>query len=443
MIQLKRLLHLFLVAIITTVAVISCHKKSDQTQLIVTTDVENFWKAFDAISAENDSLRQIQLLDSLYLQPGTFGLKSLMQVRNYQPHEYIELIKNYPKFLTSIRANSQDLSNISHEMEAGIEKLKKLYPELSPAKIYFSVGAMRTNGTTLDSAVLIGSELALASSTTDISEFTGKTHEWLSSYFATHPKENIVLLNIHEYVHTQQNEIPNQLLYQVIYEGIAEYISTLALSVPSTTPAIEFGETHPEVLRKFEEEMFFEKTHEWLWSNYPNQFGVRDLGYYVGYEFAQRYYQKATDKTQAIADLLHIDYNQPQQVDSLINSTHIFTQPIDQLRAEDASKRPKIISSSVSDSDTLVPSDLPELLSFQFAENMKNHRIDVFYSELGEEAFPEIIGQNWSEDSTTYQLEVRLQPNTHYQFLIQSHFASTSEIPMIPYLVDFSTAKMP
>lgn len=443
MIQSKRLIHLLLLSFIATLVIVSCNKKSAKNQYIVSTDVDNFWIAFDAISAEKDSLQQLQLLDSLYLQPGTFGLKSLMQVRNYQPQEYIELIKKYPKFLSSIRANTQDLGAISNQMAAGIEKLKNLYPELSPAKIYFTVGAMRTNGTTLDSAVLIGSELALASANTDISEFSGKTHEWLSSYFATNPKENIVLLNVHEYVHTQQNEIPHQLLYQVLYEGIAEFISTLALSVPSTSPAIEFGQTNPEVLKKFEEEMFFEKTHEWLWSNYPNQFGVRDLGYYVGYEFAQRYYQNAQDKSQAIADLLHIDYSQPQQVDSLINSTQIFSRPVSELRTKDAAKRPKIISSSVSNSDTLLPTDLPQLLTFQFAENMKNHRIDVFYGPQGEDAFPEITNQTWNQDSTSYQLEVRLQPDMQYQFVIQSHFASTSEIPMMPYTVAFSTAKMP
>jgi hypothetical protein len=40
--------------------------------------------------------------------------------------------------------------------------LKVVYPELRHAKIYFTVGAMRSNGTTLDSMVLIGSEFAMA-----------------------------------------------------------------------------------------------------------------------------------------------------------------------------------------------------------------------------------------------------------------------------------------
>ena len=57
---------------------------------------------------------------------------------------------------------------------------------------------------------------------------------------------------------------------------------------PSNTPAIAYGESNPKVREKFEKEMFFQKTQDWLWSNSPNEFGVRDLGYYVGYAIAKQ-----------------------------------------------------------------------------------------------------------------------------------------------------------
>ncbi|MCB4235398.1 hypothetical protein LDL59_10835 [Kaistella anthropi] len=46
-------------------------------------------------------------------------------------------------------------------MNLGIEKLRKIYPELKPAKIYFTIGALRTNGTYSHNLVLIGSEIAM------------------------------------------------------------------------------------------------------------------------------------------------------------------------------------------------------------------------------------------------------------------------------------------
>ena len=143
---------------------------------------------------------------------------------------------------------------------------------------------------------------------TDISEFDGRMKSWAENYIATNPLDNIVLLNIHEYVHTQQNPISNNLLYQVIYEGVAEFVSTKALSLPSSTPAIKYGNSNPEVKRVFENEMFYDWTFQWLWSNNsPKDFGVRDLGYYIGYEICQLHYDNSQDKKQAIKEMIELD----------------------------------------------------------------------------------------------------------------------------------------
>lgn len=98
---------------------------------------------------------------------------------------------------------------------------------------------MRTNGTTRDSLVLIGSELAMADSSTDISEFEGRTKEWLETFFGTNSMEGLVLLNVHEYVHTQQNPIPDNLLHIALYEGVAEFVSVKAMGVPSNVLVTE------------------------------------------------------------------------------------------------------------------------------------------------------------------------------------------------------------
>jgi NADH:ubiquinone oxidoreductase subunit E len=39
-----------------------------------------------------------------------------------------------------------------------------------------------------------------------------------------------------------------------------------------------------------------------------------DLGYYLGYKICGRYYNKETNKMQAISDILQIDYNDKNSV---------------------------------------------------------------------------------------------------------------------------------
>jgi len=271
-------------------------------------------------------------------------LKKIINARNYTAIEYVNLINNYPKFFESIHANTLKSKLLAEELNDGIEKLEVIYPDLKPAKIYFTIGCMRTNGTTRDNLVLIGSELAMAESTTDISEFEGGTKEWLETFFSSNPINGLVLLNVHEYVHTQQTSIPDNLLHIVLYEGIAEFVSVVAMGVPSNTPAIKFGEKNSAVRKTFEREMFYEKTSDWLWSNSPNEFGVRDLGYYIGYAIAESHYNKSSNKKKAIKKLIELDYSNPDEIDTFIDNTCFFSKMIEELRMEDQKNRPNVVS---------------------------------------------------------------------------------------------------
>jgi hypothetical protein len=67
--------------------------------------------------------------------------------------------------------------------------------------MYFTVGGLRSGGTTIDDMVLIGSEIATGNASTDVSEFPNK---WLEGVFKNQKADNIIPLNIHEYVHTSK-----------------------------------------------------------------------------------------------------------------------------------------------------------------------------------------------------------------------------------------------
>lgn len=418
---------------------LSCQPQEKGQHNVVTTDIDNFWTAYDLIVQETDSVMQVALIDSLYINKGTIGLQRIMDVREYTAGEYIELINKYPKYWNSLRANTMKAKSLATDLNAGIAKFEKIYSLKKPAKIYFTIGCMRTNGTTRDSLVLIGSELAMADSTTDISEFEGRTKEWLATFFSSNPIEGLVLLNVHEYVHTQQQPTPENLLHVVLYEGIAEFVSVTAMGVPSDAPAIAYGKTNPAVRAKFEKEMFYEKTYDWLWSNSPNEFGVRDLGYYIGYAIAEKHYSEATDKTKAIEELIELDYSRPGDIDAFIDQTQYFSKPIDDLREEDSKLRPTVRGIAQFENGTKHVDPDTKQLTIDFSEKLNGYSTSVEYSELGESGFPMVTNRFWSLDSTSWTMDVGLEPNKHYKFWISNNFRTKEGVPILPFLLDFET----
>src|SRR5690554_5722835 len=142
-----------LTLLIIVITLTNCINRQNLNQNVITLDITNWWNAYDKVTSTQDSTLQFKYLDSLYFQKGTVGLDGIRQARNYTPEDYINAINNYPKFWSSIRENTLKANEISSELEDGIKKFKTIYPELKPAKIYFTIGAFRTGGTTIDSLV--------------------------------------------------------------------------------------------------------------------------------------------------------------------------------------------------------------------------------------------------------------------------------------------------
>lgn len=428
---------------LTLILIISCKEEKLKEQNVITSDIDLFWKAYDKVVQEKDSIKQIELIQKEYIEKGSVGLEKIIELRNYSAQQYVELINKYPKYWSSIKPNTLKAENLADELNEGIAKFKNIYPNMKPAKMYFTIGAMRTNGTTMDNLVLIGSELAMADSKTDISEFEGQTKEWLETYFGANPIEGLILLNVHEYVHTQQNPIPNNLLHQVLYEGVAEFVSVKAMNRPSDAPAIEFGKNNPKVKQTFENEMFFERTNDWMWSSAPNKFNMRDLGYYIGYAIAEKYYEQSENKQKAIATLIELDYSKPNDIDNFIDQTSFFSKPIEHLRKEFYQNQPTVISIEPFENGSQFVDVKTNQLTIKFSEPMI-HRRNFDYGPLGEDAvvrFKKEIG--YSENDTNYTFEIEeLKPNKRYQITIGSGFQNRDSIPLKPYLIDFKTSNL-
>ena len=412
-------------------------------QKIITDDITNFWNAYDQIVIEKDTLKQLGLIKTLYIDKGTPGLNGIMRARRYSAEEYVFAINNYPNFWTSIRNNTLKSSQFSKEIQTGIQKLKVIYPNLKPVNIYFEIGILRTGGTTIDGMSLIGSEIALADSNVITNEIDTQ-YPHLRNYFDTNPIKDVVFLNIHEYIHTQQKEtIGNTLLSQTIMEGVAEFLAEIVLEMKSPNPQISYGyQNEQRIKQEFEKEMFSPNSYNWIMNSTNNQFGMRDLGYFVGYAICKKYYEASNNKKEAIREMIELDYNNEKELIKFVEKSKYFDKKLAYYKNELDKISPKIISiSPFKNGSKEVKAGFIQI-SITFSQEMNTETRSFDYGPLGEEyiyEFRNIIG--WSNDNKTFSFEVYVEPNRKYQFVVGSSFRNKNEVRLKPYLVEFKTKK--
>lgn len=421
------------------------------TGKVITYDIDNFWTAYDKIISTKDSAAQYRYLNQLFIEKGSPGLKAIIEVKNYTAKSYINAINSYPLFWNSIRKNTLKAKRIAKMIEVDVLKMKKLYPELKPANIYFTMGALRTGGTTLHGMVLIGSEISMADQYTETKEFPGN-YQHLKTHFKTNPIHDIGFLNVHEYVHTQQKTTEaNNLLGQATLEGAAEFLAVKATGKPSTLPALAYAKTKDEkgianeekIRAAFSLQMFNPSTGFWLYTNESNQFGQRDLGYYVGYRIAEKYYEKAGNKKQAIKEMITLDYNDSTALAKFVDQSGYFSKSVKSLKNEYDRQIPKVvgIKQLKNHSQEVDPSIKQLTIEFSTPMNKKGRGFDVGPSAgVGKVLrVKNVVG--FSEDGKSITIDVDLLPGKDYELLLTERFMNMNLTPISAYLITFRTAE--
>lgn len=428
--------------LIITLFFLSCKTNQKDEETIITSDVTNFWEAYDQIKTTNDSLQQVIYLKELFLEKGTSGLKGIMQARRYTAGSYMTAIQKYPKFWESLRANTSKVNSYKEGINKGIQSFKSLYAKAKPAKIFFTMGAFKTGGTTIENKVLIGSEIALGDKTVDTSELK-EDFPNLPRYFKTNiPEESIVFGNVHEYVHTQQDTtIGNSLLSKTLIEGVAEFVAEKALNVSSPNESIIYGKENDEKIKQaFVKEMFTKYEIRWFWSNTNNQFKVGDLGYYIGYAISKKYYEQAKNKKKAIEEMIELDYLDKDEVYNFINKTRYFDKPIAEYYIESEEKRPRVIGIEEFENNSKNVNSNIKTMTVEFSKEMDGGLVNLRLGPLGEDNLLQVTNNlGWSEDNRKITFEVMLEPNLRQQLLITDIFRSKDGYLLAPYLVDITT----
>ncbi len=430
----KRLIQLFLF-----VSVASNAQAQKQSIKIVTSDIDHFWEAYDKITSSSDSLERIKLINELYINRGSEGLKGLMAARDYKDYEYVEAILTYPKYWNSIRGNQRNMLKDAGVAEKYFEELKRIYPDLKDATVYISIGVFRSGGTYMNGNVLIGGEYFLANENAVIDELP----ERIQTAIKLSVPYNFPLTALHELIHTQQKPWENNTIVHIcIAEGVAEFISTLIAQAPLST-AVKFGKENKErVIHQFMKEVVRDSdVWNWVWNANENELGVRDLGYYIGYEVCEIYYNQALNKEQAIKELIELDYNDERAFAKILDDSKFLPLTWAQIGEEYEAQRPRVIDfGAIVNGAQNVPVDT-KLLTVVFSDEMSDccRNLDIDENFDGEILrISKFLGRSDDKRKFNFELEP-LKPNTRYHLIISGFAKEDGLNQSLPYRLEFKT----
>ncbi|MGB7405195.1 MAG: hypothetical protein WA906_05860 [Pacificimonas sp.] len=276
---------------------------------VETSDIDRFWTTYDRVAALTDRADRIRILQDDYIDGGTRGVRLLMAARNYTAGEFIDAFDAWPAFWTSIRPATARAEQASATLNEDLERLTALYPPLKMPAVTYAIGLLRTGGTIVDDHVLIGAEVALAGRDVDLSEMPTEMQARLGPFFATEPWRNNAQNNVHEIVHTAQEAPADTVAARVLYEGAADFVAEKVTGRTAPIDAYKIGPGQLDRLRTaFRRDLDSGNLNPWLYNGPDNEFGVADIGYFVGYRVASRLFAAAPDERSGIADLIELDY---------------------------------------------------------------------------------------------------------------------------------------
>lgn len=279
---------------------------------IQTLDIDHFWEAFDNLKNCKSRKDSIASFQKLYLDRATSGLEDFIQARDFSAEKFVNAVSSMPKFYNSIRKNTYEVKKAVPIIDEVVSKFKQIYPNFKPFKVCFAIGLVNTGGTVSDKFLLIGTEVSTSTKNTDLSEFKNSA---FGKVLATGDDVVQKIKNIvaHEYVHTQQlndtdkNAIKCNLLYAIMKEGFCDFIGELTAGSQINSVAQEYGDKHEkELWNELKNELCNQSNKNWLYNYSTVKDKPADLGYYIGYKIAQEYYANATDKKQAVIDIIEM-----------------------------------------------------------------------------------------------------------------------------------------
>ncbi|MGB5820206.1 MAG: hypothetical protein WBG90_12040 [Saonia sp.] len=278
-------------------------------------DIEKFRDAYLAIESGADPLIEM----TNYFNSGSPGLKSWVSIYGMTPEKLAVQVEKRPKFYKNLLQVDEKLKTLEGTISRGYTDLLKHLPNPNDTILptyYFVLwgggGSVRPNGSMISVDYFGGGEHL------DSAEFPEGIFPEGRIPFAT--LDDVPQVAIHEMVHWFQRKLQGSDNYVSIYgnpdnstllayairEGGADMITRLATGLVDKGKN-EFGKKNEkEIWEAFKPSMLMnvDKVKGWFSGGFADK---REwpfqIGYYLGMEITQYYYDRAKDKEAALNDI--------------------------------------------------------------------------------------------------------------------------------------------
>lgn len=262
------------------------------TSAIHTEDVYRFYEVYDAHHGHPTA----DQLQRHYLDPGSEGLHRLAKLRHVTGTTIASNLAKHPDIYSDAKRCMAVLPAVRQRLDASLRKLRQLYPSAVSAPLTIAVGRGKPVGVTDASGVMIGLEALCG-----------------INYFESNVEDRFVHVLAHEYVHVQQavkspvfyNKKKPTVLETSLVEGAAEFVGELISGSVANVELKARTQGHEKTIEtNFVADEDKTDLSDWLYNGTLTKPG--DLGYWVGYRIVKSYYQHASDKRQALRDIVEM-----------------------------------------------------------------------------------------------------------------------------------------
>ncbi len=291
---------LFLFIALLECGFVSADSQQPNKQVYITEDINRFWQAADSLQTTRTHADSLNIIQTVYLDRMSRGGRVFIKMKGYTAAEYLRTINRYPKYLAQLRRKTQYISQYQTKLDSVFGTLQSIIPGYKTPRVCFAIGCFRGGGTARKNLILLGTEIALADSTMDFSEFKGNLRDNL--------KHGINMPNLvaHESIHCQQHHNRNStLLSLALHEGTANFLTTLIFGRAELGVDLNYAAAHEcELWQEFKTAADGTDISQWFYNTGTIKNRPPDLGYFIGARICEAYYNRQPDKAKAIATLL-------------------------------------------------------------------------------------------------------------------------------------------
>jgi hypothetical protein len=270
---------------------------------IVTSDLANFWRAYDAGGSATVFQRE-------YLDRASAGLRDFIGRRALTASSLASMVRAYPRYFAAARAPMLALASEGRFpaiVRADFARLRDLYPDAVFPPMTLLVGRFSTAGTTGAAGLLIGTEFFVA----DASVPRDELGTWQQANVAG--PDSLRFVVAHESIHIQQLRAGSNrgsagtLLEQSLAEGAADFLGELVSGGTINARMYPWALAHEaELWAEFKASMDGTDVSRWLYNGGTGASSDRpsDLGYFVGYRIAKAFYDRQADARVAVREII-------------------------------------------------------------------------------------------------------------------------------------------